>query len=728
LSLTGFPRILQKYWRDDIKAALAAIGAGVEGAHNLLSATHPDTDADGAPAEGDVLTQRGGVWVPQAPSSASAPLEGPGIDVVGTTVGLGGDTILLFNCGSSPVAEFAATSAGLDAASAAAVAGDVVQLPARQISGSHTLAAGVTYRGLGRKASVLTGQITLAASSVLETLSVSRTANSADTLIGVVGPSSGTGYLYDCDVAANNALGTGYAVQTTGTGEVYLVGVCRCTAQSGGVDSNPFEQETIYSLGTELGTGSVTVNDAAGDAIGGLSIGNYYAIESTGGPWTDGIGHNDYDYHLSNDGGAIWAMPPAWCFQSENVDANHTRVWFIATTTSIKIRVADSYFPDNGGSLGWKLSAVVVTVGDKPISYGCEIPNADGAISVTPTRGDRSAYDVTNYASLHGSDIEASVFTRHLPDATGANDGQVPTVQNDGTYELEAVRSVTLADIETYQRFVITAHRGDINATDGYPENTLAACRSAARRGAHRIEVDPRLNADGTWYLMHDDTVDRTTNGTGNVSAKTDAQMDALAIDGGYGYRAAHAGLYHPPTLASVLTALAPYDVTLQIDNKVGASAGALATYIVAQGWTQRVAINAYTQAEAQAIKAVDSRIRVVGDLAWAETDIYTPAPGYTENQVDAAAPVQVIICPAITDYNVGDEADNTRDAYDVGARGITTWNLPVALAEWRRIMFLTGARARDLTTHYEPLTDGSLTTPTLIFVAGDVIMAERAN
>ena len=62
-----------------------------------------------------------------------APTEGPGIDIIGTQVGLGGDSILLYHSALTPVVEFAATEAGLIAALAAAVTGDIVILPARTI-------------------------------------------------------------------------------------------------------------------------------------------------------------------------------------------------------------------------------------------------------------------------------------------------------------------------------------------------------------------------------------------------------------------------------------------------------------------------------------------------------------------------------------------------------------------------------------------------------------------
>lgn len=71
----------------------------------------------------------------------------------------------------------------------------------------------------------------------------------------------------------------------------------------------------------------------------------------------------------------------------------------------------------------------------------------------------------------------------------------------------------------------ICAHRG---ASDTHPENTLAAFREAIRLGAHMIEFDVALTKDGQLALVHDATVDRTTNGSGRVSDLTLSELKTL--------------------------------------------------------------------------------------------------------------------------------------------------------------------------------------------------------
>ena len=69
------------------------------------------------------------------------------------------------------------------------------------------------------------------------------------------------------------------------------------------------------------------------------------------------------------------------------------------------------------------------------------------------------------------------------------------------------------------------AHRGD---NKNAPENTVPAFVSAVIKGAHQIEFDLHLSKDGRLVVIHDNTVDRTTNGTGRVADLTFAELRAL--------------------------------------------------------------------------------------------------------------------------------------------------------------------------------------------------------
>ncbi|RXW96273.1 glycerophosphodiester phosphodiesterase, partial [Enterococcus faecium] len=77
---------------------------------------------------------------------------------------------------------------------------------------------------------------------------------------------------------------------------------------------------------------------------------------------------------------------------------------------------------------------------------------------------------------------------------------------------------------ETY----LVAHRG---AHIVAPENTVEAMREAKSLGYNAVEVDVRTSKDGVNFLMHDDTLDRTTNGEGQPERLTIKQLKELSVD-----------------------------------------------------------------------------------------------------------------------------------------------------------------------------------------------------
>jgi glycerophosphoryl diester phosphodiesterase len=108
----------------------------------------------------------------------------------------------------------------------------------------------------------------------------------------------------------------------------------------------------------------------------------------------------------------------------------------------------------------------------------------------------------------------------------------------------------------------ISAHRG---ASHEFPENTLAAFRRAIELGAEGIELDVALSSDGVAVIMHDISVDRTTDGTGDVAELTFEQL-----------RGMDAGGEPVPTLDEVL-ALAAGHAEVNIELKAGDAAPAVA-------------------------------------------------------------------------------------------------------------------------------------------------------
>ncbi len=80
--------------------------------------------------------------------------------------------------------------------------------------------------------------------------------------------------------------------------------------------------------------------------------------------------------------------------------------------------------------------------------------------------------------------------------------------------------------------FMAIAHRG---ASEYAPENTFAAYDLALRMGATHIEIDVHLTSDGEVVVIHDDRVDRTTDGSGPVAAHTLAELQALDAGAWFG-------------------------------------------------------------------------------------------------------------------------------------------------------------------------------------------------
>ncbi len=109
---------------------------------------------------------------------------------------------------------------------------------------------------------------------------------------------------------------------------------------------------------------------------------------------------------------------------------------------------------------------------------------------------------------------------------------------------------------------VVVGHRGTGTDTDDnpFPENTIASFTQAVTEGATMIELDVQLSRDGVLVVMHDDTVNRTTDGTGCV-----AELDLVEL------QALNAGTETIPTLEEVFAAV---DVDVNVEIKVADEGG----------------------------------------------------------------------------------------------------------------------------------------------------------
>ena len=172
----------------------------------------------------------------------------------------------------------------------------------------------------------------------------------------------------------------------------------------------------------------------------------------------------------------------------------------------------------------------------------------------------------------------------------------------------------------------IVAHRG---ASACAPENTLAAFDAAVRMGVHEIEADARLSADGHPVLIHDSTLERTTDGAGLV--RRAPLSDLMSLDAGSWWAprpdklAPFAG--QPPlggfegealpTLRNLFSAFGDaliYHVDLKDDS--AALARRVAETASALGLAPNLLVTGHSLAALEEARCVDQRIRIGWTMA----------------------------------------------------------------------------------------------------------------
>lgn len=152
----------------------------------------------------------------------------------------------------------------------------------------------------------------------------------------------------------------------------------------------------------------------------------------------------------------------------------------------------------------------------------------------------------------------------------------------------------------TAQKLFCFGHRG---AGGHEPENTVRSVRRALELGADGVEVDVQL-ADGQLLVIHDDTLERTTNGHGRVAAKSFAYLRSL--DAGQGERM--------PTLAEIFDAVnrrAIINVELKGPHTAAPVAALIAEYVNERGWRyEDFLVSAFNHAQLREVKRLRPEIR----------------------------------------------------------------------------------------------------------------------
>ncbi|MEJ8660626.1 glycerophosphodiester phosphodiesterase [Streptomyces sp. MS1.AVA.4] len=214
----------------------------------------------------------------------------------------------------------------------------------------------------------------------------------------------------------------------------------------------------------------------------------------------------------------------------------------------------------------------------------------------------------------------------------------------------------------------VVAHRG---ASSSAPENTMFAQEVGRRSGADFIENDVQLTKDGVPYLLHDTTVDRTTDGTGDIRTLTAAQLDTL--DAGSWFSPHFAGA-RVPTLAAQLADLRTRGGSLLLEVKradTREQVAAMIDVVRAEKMTDRVFVQSFEP----------RHLRWVHELA-PELPL-----GLLRSTLDAD-PVAVAADLHLTSYNPSGAALDARPGVvaELHRAGVATmvWTIDSA-TEWRR-------------------------------------------
>ncbi len=147
---------------------------------------------------------------------------------------------------------------------------------------------------------------------------------------------------------------------------------------------------------------------------------------------------------------------------------------------------------------------------------------------------------------------------------------------------------------------LVVAHRG---ASAYAPENTLAAFDLAARMGVTHIELDVRETRDGQVVVLHDATLERTTNGRGPVADRTLAEVQRL--DAGAWFGPAFAG-ERIPTLDAVLARYrGRLHVQVEIKGRSDTLPRAVVETIRRHGMSASVTVISFDAAQLEKVRAL---------------------------------------------------------------------------------------------------------------------------
>jgi glycerophosphoryl diester phosphodiesterase len=164
------------------------------------------------------------------------------------------------------------------------------------------------------------------------------------------------------------------------------------------------------------------------------------------------------------------------------------------------------------------------------------------------------------------------------------------------------------------EQVLVAAHRA---TNPNYPENSLAAIAESIRIGVDIVEIDIRKSKDGVLVIMHDKTIDRTTNGTGKVDDYTLAELKEFKLRFGNDITEEQI-----PTFEEVLQ-LTKSKMILDVDFKLEGEAAVSQTFglIEKYGMEEQILFFLYDYPETTQYQKLNKEIKIM-PRAYSRKDI----------------------------------------------------------------------------------------------------------
>lgn len=198
----------------------------------------------------------------------------------------------------------------------------------------------------------------------------------------------------------------------------------------------------------------------------------------------------------------------------------------------------------------------------------------------------------------------------------------------------------------------IWAHRG---ASGNMPENTLEAFQKAIDLKADGVELDIQLTKDGEIVVCHDETIDRTSNGSGNIKDYTLAELKK------FNFNKTHPEIAHAsiPTMKEVFELIKPSNLIINIELKTGQyDYNGIEEKILAltkeEGMENRVIYSSFNHYSIKKIQQLNPAART----AFLYSDGALDMPAYAEKTASMPSIHGYTTCATLTSWNNAAQKD----------------------------------------------------------------------